>query len=64
MITSPIARRRSIAPPPVALTDGFQIALYAGAAFAAAGAVAVLALVRREPAADPVLETATESTSA
>jgi EmrB/QacA subfamily drug resistance transporter len=50
--------------PPVALTDGFQIALYAGAAFAAAGAVAVLALVRREPAAEPVLETATESTSA
>ncbi len=32
---------------PAALTEGFQIALLAGAAFAAAGALAVLGLVRR-----------------
>ena len=45
---------------PVAFTEGFQIALYAAAAFAAAGALAVLALVRRsrqpETVADAIPE--------
>ncbi len=44
-----------------ALTEGFQIALYASAGFSLAGAVAVLALVRRSPAAEPDLEPAKSS---
>jgi MFS family permease len=39
---------------PVALTEGFQIALTAGAGFAVAGALAVLALVRRSRRPEPV----------
>jgi EmrB/QacA subfamily drug resistance transporter len=39
---------------PVALTEGFQIALVAGAGFAVAGALAVLALVRRSRRPEPV----------
>jgi EmrB/QacA subfamily drug resistance transporter len=45
---------------PVALTEGFQIALIAAAGFAIAGALAVLALVRGrrrpEPVAEPVAD--------
>ena len=41
-----------------ALTSGFSIALYAAAGFAVAGAVAVLALVRREPTPAKELEVA------
>ncbi len=44
---------------PAALTEGFQIAIYAAAGFAIAGAIAVLALVRgrsrTEPAAEPAV---------
>ena len=43
---------------PVALTEGFQIALYAAASFAIAGAVAVLALVRGGRRHEPVAEQA------
>ena len=43
---------------PVALTEGFQIALYAAASFAIAGAVAVLALVRGGQRQEPVAEQA------
>lgn len=40
---------------PVALTEGFQVALHAGAVFAILGAVAALVLIRRpRPAAEPV----------
>ena len=54
---------------PVALTEGFQIALIAAAGFAIAGALAVLALVRgrrrSEPVAEPVAgEPAPERASA
>jgi EmrB/QacA subfamily drug resistance transporter len=42
---------------PVALTEGFQIALIAAAGFAVAGAIGVLALVRRGPRSEPVAET-------
>jgi len=42
---------------PVALTEGFQVALYAAAGFAVAGALAVLALVRRGRQPEPVAET-------
>ena len=54
---------------PVALTEGFQIALIAAAGFAIAGALAVLALVRGrrrpEPVAEPVAgEPAPERASA
>jgi EmrB/QacA subfamily drug resistance transporter len=41
---------------PVALTEGFQIALIAAAGFAIAGALAVLALVRRGAQPEPALE--------
>ncbi|MDX6647739.1 MAG: hypothetical protein QOK40_3466 [Miltoncostaeaceae bacterium] len=41
---------------PAAMTDGFQIALIAAAGFAAAGALAVLALVRRGGQTEPVVE--------
>ena len=41
---------------PVALTEGFQIALIAAAGFAIAGALAVLALVRGRRQPDPVAE--------
>jgi EmrB/QacA subfamily drug resistance transporter len=41
---------------PVALTEGFQIALFAAAGFAAAGAIAVLALVRRGRQPEAVAE--------
>ena len=44
--------------PAVALTEGFQIALTAGAGFAIAGALAVLALVRRPRRTEPVAEEA------
>ena len=39
---------------PVAMTEGFQMALVAGAGFAVAGALAVLALVRRSRRREPV----------
>ena len=42
--------------PPVALTEGFQVALLAAGAFALAGAVAVVALVRGRPRPEPVAE--------
>jgi EmrB/QacA subfamily drug resistance transporter len=41
---------------PVALTEGFQIALYAAAGFAVAGALAVLALVRGRTRPEPVAQ--------
>jgi EmrB/QacA subfamily drug resistance transporter len=41
---------------PVALTEGFQIALFAAAAFAVVGALAVLALIRRGAQPEPVAE--------
>ncbi len=43
---------------PVALTEGFQIALIAAGGFAIAGALAVLALVRGRRAPEPVAEPA------
>jgi EmrB/QacA subfamily drug resistance transporter len=43
---------------PVALTEGFQIALIASAGFALAGALAVIALVRGRRQAEPVTEPA------
>jgi EmrB/QacA subfamily drug resistance transporter len=42
--------------PPVALTEGFQIAILAAAGFALAGALAVVALVRGRPRPEPVAE--------
>ena len=42
--------------PPVALTEGFQVALLAAGAFALAGALAVVALVRGRPRPEPVAE--------
>jgi EmrB/QacA subfamily drug resistance transporter len=43
---------------PAALTEGFQLALYAAAGFAVAGALAVLALVRGSRRPEPVAEEA------
>ena len=43
---------------PVALTEGFQIALIAAGGFAIAGALAALALVRGRRAPEPVAEPA------
>ena len=53
---------------PVAFTEGFQVALYAAAGFAAVGALAVLALVRRgaqpELAEEAVAETVSQPAGA
>ena len=49
---------------PVALTEGFQIALIAAAGFAIVGALAVLALVRGRRQAEPVAEPVAEEPAA
>ena len=48
-------------PTAVALTEGFQIALTAGAAFAAVGALAALGLIRGKPKPQPAGDEATPS---
>ncbi len=48
---------------PQALTEGFQVALYAGVGLAVAGALAVLVLVRGRPAEAPVGAVAEPATS-
>ena len=59
-------RWRAARPSRQALTEGFQLALYASVGLAVAGAVAVLALVRsgRPQEAEAVAETAPEATAA